>query len=50
MSPLAIPAYLPSHTVNAIRIGPLPIHFYALCILAGIGVAIWLAPSRSPSP
>ena len=50
MSPLAIPAYLPSPTVNAIRIGPLPIHFYALCILAGIGVAIWLAQSGSPSP
>jgi len=32
--------------VSVIRIGPLPIHLYALCIVAGIVVAIWLTDRR----
>jgi prolipoprotein diacylglyceryl transferase len=43
---LALPAYLPSPTVDAIRVGPFEIHFYALCILAGIAVALWLTERR----
>ena len=32
--------------MSVIRIGPLPIHLYALCIVAGIVVAIWLTDRR----
>lgn len=38
--------FLPSPTVSAFHLGPLTIHFYALCIIAGIGVAIWLGSRR----
>jgi prolipoprotein diacylglyceryl transferase len=41
-----IRADLPSPTVSAFSIGPLEIHFYALCILAGIVVAFWWAGRR----
>jgi prolipoprotein diacylglyceryl transferase len=41
-----LPAYLPSPTINAFSLGPLKIHFYALCILAGIAVALWLTDRR----
>jgi prolipoprotein diacylglyceryl transferase len=41
-----IQAAIPSPTVSVIRIGPLPIHIYALCIVAGIVVAIWLTDRR----
>ncbi|NVN00768.1 prolipoprotein diacylglyceryl transferase [Arthrobacter sp. SDTb3-6] len=40
------PTFLPSPTVSAVHLGPLTIHFYALCIIAGIGVAIWLGSRR----
>ncbi|GAA0987726.1 prolipoprotein diacylglyceryl transferase [Nocardiopsis tropica] len=33
-------AAIPSPQINAIPIGPLQIHFYALCILAGVVVAV----------
>lgn len=46
MSHLALPVHLPSPTTSAIQIGPLAIHFYALCILAGIGAALWLTSRR----
>ncbi len=39
-------SFLPSPTVSAFHLGPLTIHFYALCILAGIAVAIWLTSRR----
>ncbi|UEJ83283.1 prolipoprotein diacylglyceryl transferase [Brachybacterium halotolerans subsp. kimchii] len=39
-------ADIPSPTISAIHLGPLEIHFYALCILAGIGVALWWATKR----
>ncbi|WP_423184279.1 prolipoprotein diacylglyceryl transferase [Arthrobacter sp. NyZ413] len=39
-------SFLPSPTVSAIHVGPLTIHFYALCIMAGIAVAIWLTSRR----
>ncbi|MBT1003495.1 prolipoprotein diacylglyceryl transferase [Paenarthrobacter sp. DKR-5] len=38
--------FLPSPTVSGFHLGPLTIHFYALCILAGIAAAIWLAGRR----
>lgn len=41
-----IPAALPSPTVGVLELGPLTIHAYALCILAGIAVAIWMGDRR----
>src|SRR5690625_7883560 len=37
---------IPSSPISALSLGPLTIHFYALCILAGIGVALWWATGR----
>ena len=37
---------IPSPSISALSLGPLTIHFYALCILAGIGVALWWATKR----
>ncbi|WP_193315240.1 prolipoprotein diacylglyceryl transferase [Nostocoides sp. F2B08] len=37
---------IPSPTVSAFQVGPLTIHAYALCILTGIFVAIWLTQRR----
>ncbi|MGE9807711.1 MULTISPECIES: prolipoprotein diacylglyceryl transferase [unclassified Janibacter] len=42
----ALPASIPSPTVGAIHLGPLTIHAYALCILAGIFVAVWVTQRR----
>ena len=36
----------PTPTQSALEIGPLTIHYYALCIIAGITVAIWLSDKR----
>ena len=33
-------------TTSAVAIGPFTIHFYALCIIAGVAVAIWLGNRR----
>lgn len=41
-----MPYALPSPTVGAFQLGPLTLHAYALCILAGIFVAIWLTQKR----
>ena len=41
-----IPATLPSPTVGVIELGPLTLHAYALCILAGIVAAIWICGRR----
>ncbi|MCA0290966.1 MAG: prolipoprotein diacylglyceryl transferase [Actinobacteria bacterium] len=38
--------YIPSPTVGALHLGPLAIRGYALCILTGIVVAVWLAGRR----
>ena len=37
---------IPSPTFSAIELGPLTIHMYALCIITGIAVAIWLGDRR----
>lgn len=41
-----MPTVLPSPTVGVLEIGPLTIHAYALCILAGIFVAVWMGDRR----
>jgi prolipoprotein diacylglyceryltransferase len=37
---------IPTPTQSQIDIGPLTFHFYALCIIAGIALAIWLGDRR----
>jgi len=37
---------IPTPTISVVEIGPLTIHFYALCIIAGVAVAIWLGNRR----
>jgi prolipoprotein diacylglyceryl transferase len=39
-------AYLPSPSQSVWHLGPLPIRAYALCIVAGIFVALWLTARR----
>ncbi|KQT72994.1 prolipoprotein diacylglyceryl transferase [Microbacterium sp. Leaf436] len=39
-------ASIPSPTISSFNIGPIPIRFYALCIVAGIIVAIFLTNAR----
>lgn len=39
-------AFIPSPSVSVIALGPLTIHFYALCIIAGIVVAVWWGERR----
>ena len=41
-----LPTTLPSPTVGVVHLGPLPVRMYALCILLGIVVAIWLTGRR----
>ena len=37
---------IPTPTLSQIAIGPLTVHFYALCIIIGIVIAIWLGDKR----
>lgn len=37
---------IPTPSISEIGLGPLTIHFYALCIVAGIGLAIYLGDRR----
>jgi len=41
-----VTSYLPSPTVGVLHLGPLPVRMYALCILAGIVLAVWLTARR----
>ena len=44
--PVHILASIPSPTRNVWHLGPLPVRAYALCIIVGIVVAVWLATRR----
>ncbi|UDG83945.1 prolipoprotein diacylglyceryl transferase [Bifidobacterium pseudocatenulatum] len=39
-------AYIPSPTISQFSIGPVTIHIYALCILLGIVLAVWITTTR----
>lgn len=39
-------AYIPSPTISQFSIGPVTIHIYALCILMGIVLAVWITTAR----
>ncbi|QGN59350.1 prolipoprotein diacylglyceryl transferase [Nostocoides sp. HKS02] len=41
-----MPAFIPSPTTGVWHLGPFPIRAYALCILAGIVVAVWITGRR----
>jgi prolipoprotein diacylglyceryl transferase len=41
-----LPAYIPSPSHGVWYLGPVPLRGYALCIIAGIAVAIWLGDRR----
>lgn len=45
-SALSVVASIPSPSINSFSIGPVTIHFYALCIMAGIVVAAILTNNR----
>lgn len=47
MQPLAsTDFFIPSPTISAFAVGPFTVRFYALCILAGIVVGVWLTARR----
>ena len=39
-------AYIPTPTISQFSIGPATIHIYALCILMGIVLAVWITTTR----
>ena len=39
-------SYIPSPTISQFSIGPVTIHIYALCMLAGVVAAIWIGYRR----
>lgn len=43
---LNVATAIPSPDINSFTLGPFEIRFYALCILAGIVLAVWLASKR----
>ena len=43
---MSVLASIPSPTQGVWQVGPLPVRAYALCILLGIVVAIWLGDRR----
>ncbi|MDF9279491.1 prolipoprotein diacylglyceryl transferase [Arthrobacter sp. EH-1B-1] len=38
--------YIPSPSVSSLSLGPVSISFYAVCIMTGIAVAVWLTSRR----
>jgi len=44
--PVLVPSYLPSPSQGVWHLGPVPVRGYALAIIAGIAVAIWLGERR----
>jgi prolipoprotein diacylglyceryl transferase len=41
-----VKTYIPTPSISVVEIGPLTIHYYALCIITGVAVAIWLSNKR----
>ena len=39
-------SYIPSPSISSFNIGPVTIHIYALCMLAGIIAAVWITSTR----
>ncbi|CAB4866198.1 unannotated protein [freshwater metagenome] len=37
---------IPTPTISKLEFGPLTIHLYALCIIAGVAIAIWVGDKR----
>ncbi len=37
---------IPTPTISVVEIGPFTVHAYALCIIAGVAIAIWLSNKR----
>ena len=37
---------IPTPSISEVSIGPFTVHFYALCIIAGIAISIWLGNKR----
>ena len=44
--PPVIASAIPSPDISSFSLGPLTIHFYALCILLGMAAAVWLTMRR----
>ena len=42
----ALPLEIPSPTTGVWNLGPLPVRAYAMCILLGIVVAMWITQRR----
>jgi len=40
---------IPTPIISVLELGPFTIHFYALCIIAGIVIAVWLGDKRFKS-
>jgi len=40
------PRLIPTPSISKVEIGPLTVHFYALCIIVGIAIAVWLGDKR----
>ena len=39
-------ASIPTPSISVVEIGPFTVHAYALCIIVGVAVAIWLSNKR----
>lgn len=37
---------IPTPSISVVEIGPFAVHFYALCIITGVAIAIWLGNKR----
>lgn len=46
MNPAEPLTYIPSPTISSLSLGPVSLSFYALCIMTGIVVAVWLTNRR----
>ena len=37
---------IPTPGISVVEIGPFAVHIYALCIMSGVALAIWLGNKR----